>query len=842
MRTHSTSLLRVLLSIVAGQIVCAEAAAPVEAAGPLRVHPTNPRYFTDGTKAPDGSLKAVYLTGSHTWANLIDRGPSDPPQAFDFEGYLDLLQGHHHNFIRLWGRQVSWYHGYGEGELHAGPLAWSRTGPGNALDGWPKFDLTKLDQAYFDRLRARVIAASDRGIYVGIMLFGGSYECRGGWQGNPFHAQNNINGVDGDLSGEGEGTESHTLEAPSVTRLQEAYVRKVIDTVNDLDNVLYEISNEGEESSQQWQYHLIRFIHEYEAGKPKQHPVGMTAIGSGDAESNTVLSAGPAEWISPHTFAWGGVDNVPVADGGKVSLLDSDHWFVKDIYNHPAFGRDWVWRAFCRGHNPILMEHLSPLSFVDHEYPLTNDDAGYIASREAMGRTRRFAERMNLAAMTPSPDLASSGYCLADPGKEYLVYLPEGGAVMVDLSAATSELNVEWFDVENDKTVTMDPVAGGGKREVRPPFTGAAALYLSNSIVLGIDGSSFTINSQKTFLLGASYYGALGAPDDFIARDLDDLKSLGFNWIRVWAVWDTFDNNVSAVDTAGNARDPYLSRLKAVVAMAATRGMVVDVTLARMPCLPNQEAHLRAVETLAKALKGCRNVYFDLANERDQHYENVFVSYAELRALRDRVKAVDPDRLVTASGAPGDREDLARYLVEAGLDFICPHLDRDAGTEQRTADTTRKFLAWMKELGRAAPIHYQEPFRRDYLDYRGFWQPEVETFCTDLRNAMLGGAAGWCFHNGSSSPLERFPAGKRRSFDMRPSEGRLMDQLDAVERQFIKRAASCVHTAGTEVVVFPGQSIQDGGRRESAGNDLPHKGRCPPASASKAQGWRPIRR
>jgi hypothetical protein len=97
----------------------------------------------------------------------------------------------------------------------------------------------------------------------------------------------------------------------------------------------------------------------------------------------------------------------------------------------------------------------------------------------------------------------------------------------------------------------------------------------------------------------------------------------------------------------------------------------------------------------------------------------------------------------------------------------------------------------MKELGRMAPIHYQEPFRRDYLDYRGYWQPEVETFCTDLENARLGGAAGWCFHNGSPTDAERFPDGKRRSFDLRQSQGRLMDQLDAVEREFLSRAAAC---------------------------------------------------
>lgn len=36
------------------------------------------------------------------------------------------------------------------------------------------------------------------------------------------------------------------------------------------------------------------------------------------------------------------------------------------------------------------------------------------------------------------------------------------------------------------------------------------------------------------------------------------------------------------------------------------------------------------------------------------------------------------------------------------------------------------------------------------------------------------------------------PDAKRRSFDMRPSQGRLMDQLDAVERQFLARAKSCV--------------------------------------------------
>src|SRR3979411_169187 len=43
------------------------------------------------------------------------------------------------------------------------PQPWLRTGPGLAKDGKPKFDLSKFDPAFFDRLRERVIAAGTEG-------------------------------------------------------------------------------------------------------------------------------------------------------------------------------------------------------------------------------------------------------------------------------------------------------------------------------------------------------------------------------------------------------------------------------------------------------------------------------------------------------------------------------------------------------------------------------------------------------------------------------------------------------------------------------------------------------
>src|SRR5688500_9787767 len=90
-------------------VISAPAQTTQPAPGPLKIHPTNPRYFTDGTKASDGSLKAVYLTGAHTWNNLVDMGRNDPPEKFDFDAYLKFLEKYHHNFIRLWAWDSTWW-------------------------------------------------------------------------------------------------------------------------------------------------------------------------------------------------------------------------------------------------------------------------------------------------------------------------------------------------------------------------------------------------------------------------------------------------------------------------------------------------------------------------------------------------------------------------------------------------------------------------------------------------------------------------------------------------------------------------------------------------------------
>src|SRR5262249_454326 len=152
-----------------------------------------------------------------------------------------------------------------------------RTGPGTALDGGLKFNLEELNPHYFARLRQRVKAARDRGIYVAIMLFNGfSIEQKGEhlenpWRGHPFNLENNINGIDGDQNGDGEGREVHSTPDARIEQFQQKYVAGVIDAVSDLDNVLYEISNESHPGSMAWQRHMVELIRRYESKKRVRH-------------------------------------------------------------------------------------------------------------------------------------------------------------------------------------------------------------------------------------------------------------------------------------------------------------------------------------------------------------------------------------------------------------------------------------------------------------------------------------------------------------------------------------------------------------------------------------------
>jgi hypothetical protein len=495
--------------VVPVERVIARLAAP----GPLVVSRANRRYFAlAGEGAGEGNV--VYLTGSHIWNNLQDGlgpGPScaETPEQNDYRAYLDFLEVRGHNFVRLWRWEHFKSQAAGGGfHLCMSPQPWPRTGPGTASDGKPKFDLARFDPAYFDRLRERVVAAGERGIYVAVMLFDGwglhLSPAPDNVAGHPFHGANNVNGV---AITSIDDYQVLPLD-PRVRALQEAYVRKVVDTVHDLPNVLYEVANEScgggaiegafaEQlgfggraewgDSTGWQYWVIEYLKRYEAERGYQtHPVGITMQYPVPDQSkvNDPLYGSPADWISPGfddapapfpPGRW--FDDPPAADGRKVVIVDTDHYA-------PGLGDAlWAWKSFLRGHHPILMD----FGIIDVANPLdpslgVPSFESFEPARWAMGDTRRFAERMRLVDMAPRGDLSSTGFALASPGQEYLVLQPVAAAAPFTVTLAAGSYAAEWFGVDSRRTAVADVVGvpADGRLDVSAPFQPAepAVLYL----------------------------------------------------------------------------------------------------------------------------------------------------------------------------------------------------------------------------------------------------------------------------------------------------------------------------------------------------------------------------
>ena len=87
--------------------------------------------------------------------------------------------------------------------------------------------------------------------------------------------------------------------------------------------------------------------------------------------------------------------------------------------------------------------------------------------------------RMDLASALPRGGLASTKFCLANPGREYLVYNPaaDGGSITVKLEAG--KYKYEWMNPDNGKVVSKGTVdAEEGDRGFKAPFKGDAVLYV----------------------------------------------------------------------------------------------------------------------------------------------------------------------------------------------------------------------------------------------------------------------------------------------------------------------------------------------------------------------------
>jgi len=82
--------------------------------------------------------------------------------------------------------------------------------------------------------------------------------------------------------------------------------------------------------------------------------------------------------------------------------------------------------------------------------------------------------------MTPQGSLSSTGYCLANPGVEYLVYQPLPKVFTVELPAGTYQF--EWFNPATNRVGATGAITvSDGKQPFTAPFSEDAVLYLHAS-------------------------------------------------------------------------------------------------------------------------------------------------------------------------------------------------------------------------------------------------------------------------------------------------------------------------------------------------------------------------
>ena len=141
--------------------------------------------------------------------------------------------------------------------------------------------------------------------------------------------------------------------------------------------------------------------------------------------------------------------------------------------------RDWAWKSFTRGENPLFMD---PYIDVYESIDIDLNDPQFVDLRQNLGYVRTYSQRLDLSQANPCGALASTQNCLgykSSAQAEFLIYYPTAGNISIDLSGANFEFTIEWFDPANGSAQSGGTVMGGSASQFfQTPWSGDAVLYI----------------------------------------------------------------------------------------------------------------------------------------------------------------------------------------------------------------------------------------------------------------------------------------------------------------------------------------------------------------------------
>jgi hypothetical protein len=413
----------------------------------LRLHPENPRYLEFR-----GAPTVLMTSGEHYGAVLnLD---------FDYIPYLDELQRCGFNLTRTFSG--SYVEIPGSFRIADNTLAprdgrficpWARSNVPGGPKGGPKYDLDRWDEAYFDRLKGFVEAASDRGIVIEFVLFCFFYN-DDLWQTSPLYAENNIQGV-GDVPRNG----AYDLANSDLLAVEEALAHKIVDELAPYDNVYYEIMNEPYSYHDgtaflDWQAHMADVLVEAEAGLTEKHLIAQ------NYQNRTLRIPEVHEGVSILNIHYAEPSFAHYNYHYALPLGDDETGFKGQA--HLPY-RQEAWRFMLSGGS--IFSHLD-YSFTaghpDGTSALADSTPGWGNRewREQLGVLKRFLDGLPLTRLAPHNEVVQLNWAegeenqqrpevhvLGAPGEVYAAYITGGaGRVRLRLGLPRGRYVAAWLD------------------------------------------------------------------------------------------------------------------------------------------------------------------------------------------------------------------------------------------------------------------------------------------------------------------------------------------------------------------------------------------------------------
>ncbi len=421
---------------------------------PISLHPDNPHYFSWRDRP------TVLITSGEHYGALLNLD-------FDYLRYFDTLAEAGLNHTRTFSgiyRELPDSFGITDNPLAPKPLQyicpWLRSDQPGYRDGGNKYDLTKWDPAYFRRLHDFMKAAQERGIVVELTLFCTMYK-DALWEVSPLNSANNINGV-----GTCPREEVFALKHDDLTKVQLAFVRKIVAELKNFDNLYYEICNEPyfHGVTLEWQHRIADEIVLAEKGFTNKHLISRN-VANGKA-----LIEKPHPHISIFNFHYCVPPDVVAMNYHLDRVIGENETGFRG--HDDLLYRTEAWAFLLAG--GALYNNLdysfTPAhpggTFLEYKSP----GGGSAALRKQLGILKEFMDGFDFLRMKPQPDIVKSSspklthYALAEPGKAYAIYLhtplpkkPKDLAVLrlkdakasVVLDLPPGDYHAEWVSTKN---------------------------------------------------------------------------------------------------------------------------------------------------------------------------------------------------------------------------------------------------------------------------------------------------------------------------------------------------------------------------------------------------------